>query len=332
MRKHDRKRSIDKIVLSLCAVLITFMSISSNSFSSTFISDYAEFDDVRLHYVTTEQSPDPETEEKTLILFLHGFPLFWYSWRNQLEAFGEDYLAVAMDGRGYNLSSKPDNVSDYTLDKLVEDVRQMAAHLVGDKKFILVGHDWGGGVAWAFAQAHPDKLHSLVVENAPPFNLLLSLLQTHEEQRKASTYMERIKSQQGMDALVADDFAVMVGFFDRQVDQGIVSAADIAMYKKAWGQPGAMNSSINWYRANLPDPDTIKEADFWPSREARVDGVPTLLIWGEEEAVFTKDFLTIIPGYVDNLTISVIPQAGHTPSTERADLFNKTMRSFIENQ
>ena len=168
MRKHDRKRSIDKIVLSLCAVLITFMSISSNSFSSTFISDYAEFDDVRLHYVTTEQSPDPETEEKTLILFLHGFPLFWYSWRNQLEAFGEDYLAVAMDGRGYNLSSKPDNVSDYTLDKLVEDVRQMAAHLVGDKKFILVGHDWGGGVAWAFAQAHPDKLHSLVVENAPP--------------------------------------------------------------------------------------------------------------------------------------------------------------------
>ena len=119
---------------------------------------YAELNGQRLHYVTAGKGK--------LIIFLHGFPEFWYEWKNQLAEFGRDYQAVAPDMRGYNLSSKPGEVEQYQVKYLVEDLRALAEKL-GHKKFILVAHDWGGAVAWAFAMAHPDRLEKLVIINAP---------------------------------------------------------------------------------------------------------------------------------------------------------------------
>src|SRR5436309_1733768 len=120
---------------------------------------YADVNGVRLHYVTTGRGP--------LVLFLHGFPEFWYAWTAQLAEFGRDHRAVAPDMRGYNLSSKPTDLAAYRVKHLVTDVRALADHL-GATTFALVGHDWGGVVAWAFALAHPDRLEQLVVVNAPP--------------------------------------------------------------------------------------------------------------------------------------------------------------------
>src|SRR5437588_12036218 len=108
---------------------------------------YAEVNGVRLHYVTAGKGP--------LIIFLHGFPEFWYEWKNQLAEFGKDHLAVAPDMRGYNLSAKPTGGDQYEAKQLIEDVRALAEHLGHHKKFVLVGHDWGGAVAWSFAIAHP---------------------------------------------------------------------------------------------------------------------------------------------------------------------------------
>src|SRR6202451_2040321 len=122
-------------------------------------NEYATVNGVRLHYVTAGKGP--------LIIFLHGFPEFWYEWKEQLPEFGKDYRAVAPDMRGYNLSEKPAGVEHYQMKELVEDVRALAEHL-GYKKFILVGHDWGGGVAWGFAIAHPEYLEKLVIVNCPP--------------------------------------------------------------------------------------------------------------------------------------------------------------------
>src|SRR5947199_201168 len=119
---------------------------------------YADVNGVRLHYVTTGRGP--------LVLFLHGFPEFWYAWTAQLAEFGRDHRAVAPDMRGYNLSSKPTDLAAYRVKHLVTDVRALADHL-GATTFALVGHDWGGVVAWAFALAHPDRLEQLVVVNAP---------------------------------------------------------------------------------------------------------------------------------------------------------------------
>jgi pimeloyl-ACP methyl ester carboxylesterase len=123
-----------------------------------FQGQYAEVNGVRLHYVSKG--------EGKLIMFVHGFPEFWAEWENQLDAFGKDYQAVAVDMRGYNLSSKPEDVDAYHVTDLIEDLRSLAEHL-GHDKFILVAHDWGGAVAWSFAMRHPQWLEKLIIINAP---------------------------------------------------------------------------------------------------------------------------------------------------------------------
>ena len=118
----------------------------------------AEVNGVRLHYAAAGAG--------SLVMFVHGFPEFWYEWHRQLVDFGRDHLAVAPDMRGYNLSSRPTELDDYTVPKLVEDIRALAEHL-GHRRFTLVGHDWGGAVAWAFAMVHPGMLERAVLINAP---------------------------------------------------------------------------------------------------------------------------------------------------------------------
>ena len=141
---------------------------------------FATIDGVRLHYVEAGEGP--------LILFLHGFPEFWYAWRRQLAAFGEDHRAVAPDMRGYNLSDKPEGLDAYRMRNLVGDVRGLASHL-GHQRFVLVGHDWGGAVAWAFAIRHPELLDRLVIINAPHPLIFAQLLATDARQKATSRYM-----------------------------------------------------------------------------------------------------------------------------------------------
>src|SRR5580698_10990905 len=142
--------------------------------------DYAEVNGVRLHYVSAGKGP--------LIIFLHGFPEFWYEWKDQLPEFAKDHRAVAPDMRGYNLSAKPADVDAYQMKHLVEDVRALAEHL-GYKKFILVGHDWGGGVAWSFAIAHPEYLEKLVIVNCPHPTILERNLARNRQHHKPNKYM-----------------------------------------------------------------------------------------------------------------------------------------------
>src|SRR5687768_4802017 len=118
--------------------------------------DFAEVNGIRLHYAKSGKGQ--------LMLFLHGFPEFSYAWRKQLDEFGKDHLAVAPDMRGYNLSSKPEGLDAYQLPQLVEDVRALAEKLGhnANSKFILVAHDWGGVVAWAYAATYPETIEKLI--------------------------------------------------------------------------------------------------------------------------------------------------------------------------
>jgi len=150
-----------------------------------FKHEYAEVNDIRLHYVTVGKGK--------LIMFLHGFPEFWYEWKNQLTEFGRDYQAVAPDMRGYNLSSKPPDVEHYRMKYLVEDVRQLAEHL-GHRKFILVAHDWGGPVAWALAMRRPDYLERLIIINAPHPLIFERELRQNPAKKKSSQYMLIVRS------------------------------------------------------------------------------------------------------------------------------------------
>src|SRR5215510_714570 len=152
-------------------VLAGFLALSiaaathAQTARTAFEDHYAEVNGVRLHYASVGSGP--------LILFLHGYPSFWYPWKDQMAEMGRDHLAVGLDMRGYNLSSKPEGREPYEMKHLVEDVRQFAEKIGGkDKKFVLVGHDWGAAVAWAFAMFYPEMLEKLIIINGShPFIL-----------------------------------------------------------------------------------------------------------------------------------------------------------------
>src|SRR5678816_3576233 len=146
----------------------------------TFEDHYAEVNGQRLHYASIGKGP--------LVLFLHGYPSFWYQWKDQMAEMGRDHLAVGLDMRGYNLSSRPEGLEPYTMPHLVEDVRQFVEKINGaGKKFILVGHDWGANVAWVFAMYHPEMIEKLIIVNgAHPFISELSLIHISEPTRLLS--------------------------------------------------------------------------------------------------------------------------------------------------
>src|SRR6476660_5683188 len=148
---------------------------------SAFEDHYADVNGVRLHYASVGQGP--------LVLFLHGYPSFWYQWKDQMTEMGRDHLAVGLDMRGYNLSSRPEGLEPYTMKYLVEDVRQFIEQVAGKgKKAIVVAHDWGANVAWVFAMYHPELLEKLIIVNgAHPF-LSERELRDNPAQRYASNY------------------------------------------------------------------------------------------------------------------------------------------------
>src|SRR2546422_4439144 len=160
--------------------------------------EYADVNGVRLHYVTAGKGK--------LIMFVHGFPEFWYEWKNQLAEFGRDYQALAPDMRGYNLSSKPADVDQYQVKHMVEDLRALAEKL-DHQKFILVAHDWGGAIAWAVAIAHPGYLGKLVIINAPHPGVFQRELRDNPAQQKASGYMMMFRSEQAEQILSANNYA-----------------------------------------------------------------------------------------------------------------------------
>ncbi|VDP11558.1 unnamed protein product [Heligmosomoides polygyrus] len=140
------------------------------------------FQRIRLHYVQT--GPD----DKRLLLMLHGFPEFWYSWRFQLKYFADKYRCMAIDQRGYNLSDKPKNIEDYRIDLLVNDIKELIDTL-GYRQVYLMGHDWGAVIAWRFALYYPEMVDKLVILNVPHPSVLPKLMATSSEQRLKSWYI-----------------------------------------------------------------------------------------------------------------------------------------------
>jgi pimeloyl-ACP methyl ester carboxylesterase len=289
---------------------------------------YAEVNGIRLHYVTEGKGP--------LIIFLHGFPEFWYEWKEQLPEFGRDHRAVAPDMRGYNLSAKPADVDAYQMKNLVEDVRALADHL-GYKKFILVAHDWGGGVAWAFAIAHPEYLDKLVIVNCPHPAILARELASNPAQQKASQYMLLFRSAQAEQILSANNYAALVdAVLGDGLKSGVFTEADKQAYIEAWSQPGALTGGLNYYRAaNLGPLSGPKEgaAPVAPAVDAgaMLVKVPTLVIWGEKDTALLTGNLDGMDQFVPNLTIKRIADGSHWVIHEKPALVNGYIREFIQN-
>ncbi len=293
-----------------------------------FKDQYVEVNGVRLHCVTAGKGP--------VILFLHGFPEFWYEWKDQLAEFGKDHLAVAPDMRGYNLSEKPADLDQYKIAKLVEDVRQLGDHFSHHKKFVLVAHDWGGAVAWAFAIAHPEYLERLVIINAPHPGVFGRLLASDAAQQQASQYMLMFRSPQAEQNLSGNNYATLVSIvLGSGLKSGVFTEDDQRAYIKAWSEPGALTGGLNYYRANALGPPAPGESvDSGKSSGAFVTGslivkVPTLVIWGEKDTALLTQNLDGLDQFVPQLTIKRIPDGTHWVIHEKRDEVNQDIREFI---
>jgi pimeloyl-ACP methyl ester carboxylesterase len=290
-----------------------------------FNDSYAELNGVRLHYVTAGQGK--------LILFLHGFPEFWYAWQNQLVEFGRDHLAVAPDMRGYNLSSKPAAVEQYRIGYLIEDVRALAEHL-GRKRFTLVAHDWGGGVGWAFALAHPEYLEKLIIVNMTHPGIFERELRNNPAQQKASDYMSWFQSPQAEQRLTANNYAQLIEtVIDPGLKQGYFTEQDRHAYLEAWSQPGALTGGLNYYRAARLGPGSSEgkqlTGNYAADPSSLIVQVPTLVIWGEQDPYLLPDNLKGLEEFVPNLTLKRIPNGTHWVIHEHPGLVNHTVREFI---
>lgn len=204
---------------------------------------YVQLDEVRLHVVEAGEGP--------LVVLLHGFPEFWYSWRFQIPVLvRQGFRVVAPDMRGYNLSDKPAGVRAYRVERLAADVAQLIERL-GEDKAAVVGHDWGGMVAWWFAMRHPDRLSRLAVLNCPHPEHALAMMRSRT-QRKKSAYMLYFQVPWLPERMLGHDGGEMLRkIFRRDPErEGAFSEADIDRYVQALSGP-SMHAALNYYRALL---------------------------------------------------------------------------------
>jgi epoxide hydrolase 4 len=290
--------------------------------------EYADVNGVKLHYARAGTGP--------LVVFLHGFPEFWYEWKHQIDEFARDHTVVAPDMRGYNLSSKPDAVSEYAVPKLVDDVRALADGILkstGGRTFTLVAHDWGGVVAWVFAALHPEMLDRLVIVNAPHPTVFGRLLREDAAQQKASGYMLMFRSPGAEAALSANAFAMLTSMvLGEGLKSGAVTEADRQMYVDAWSQPNALTGGLNYYRASGVGPVAAAAAETStppPATPPIVVRVPTLVIWGEKDTALLTSNLDGLDAYVPKLTIKRIPDGSHWVVREKAGEVNRLIREFL---
>lgn len=266
------------------------------------------------HYVTQG--------EGELILFLHGFPEFWYSWRHQIPEFADSYKVVAVDLRGYNESDKPPEVEAYRMAELMRDVRGII-HGLGYQQCILVGHDWGGAIAWSFAYEHPEMVKKLIIMNLPHPAIFSESLRQNPQQLLRSWYVFFFQVPLIPEWLfqLFDYEAISSAFQNMAVDKTAFTKADLSAYKDAAAKRGALTAMINYYR-NITE--SIVRSRSWP-----VLDIPTLMIWGEEDTALGKELTYGTEVYVKDFRIKYIPNCSHWVQQEQPQLVNQYMREFL---
>jgi epoxide hydrolase 4 len=228
------------------------------------------FNGVRLHYVSQGEGP--------LVLLLHGFPEFWYSWRYQLPALAAaGFRAVAPDMRGYNLSEKPPGIHSYHIRQLVGDTAGMIRALGGEDGAYLVGHDWGGVVAWHTASRHSDLVKKLVILNAPHPNRYVEVLDERRRQRLKSTYVGFFQLPLLPERMLTAREGALAERLMRQtgINPAHFTDADARHYRKAICQPGAATAALNYYRSMVR-----RKLSQRMEEPSHMIHAPTLLLWG----------------------------------------------------
>ncbi|WP_448527387.1 alpha/beta fold hydrolase [Parathermosynechococcus lividus] len=268
---------------------------------------------IRLHYVTQG--------EGDLVLLLHGFPEFWYSWRQQIPKLADHHKVVALDLRGYNLSDKPQDPASYVLDELILDIVGVIDGL-GYRRCHLVGHDWGGMVAWGVAYAVPDRIQTLSVL-ACPHPSVLKQVPGGWDQWLRSSYLLLFQLPWLPELLLEwGNYGAIAHLLQwAAVNQSAIRPADIALYQDAAAQRGALSGMLNYYRGTLPS----ILAHEWGTLS-----VPTQMLWGRQDPVLGVELTYNTEAYVKALNIHYLDHCGHFVQQEQPDLVNQYLLEWLD--
>lgn len=265
---------------------------------------YADSNGVKIHYATLGEGP--------LIVMLHGFPDFWYSWRHQMAGLAKTHRTAAMDLRGYNLSDKPSGVENYDMRLLVSDVAAVIRD-AGEEKAIICGHDWGGMVSWQVAMHRPDLVEKLIILNLPHPNGLGRELANNPEQQANSAYARRFQQPDAHDALDAERLA-------RRVADPMANKRYVEAFNKS-----DFEAMLNYYKRNYP-----REPYQAPTGDAPKVQASTLMIHGLDDKALLSPALSGTWDWIDaDLTLVTIPGAGHFVQQDAADLVTRSMTMWL---
>lgn len=268
---------------------------------------------INIHYVTQGTGP--------LLLLLHGFPESWHTWRHQIGPLSKHFKVVAPDLRGYGESDKPQNIADYKGEILAQDIVSLIKSL-GHEKAHIVGHDWGGSVAWRTALNHPDKVDRLVVINSPHPVTFARAMKNDSKQRLRSWYMFFFQIPYLPEALFKLNLkGMMKKVLKGSSKKGTFSEEDIEIYTKNMEKPGAITGALNYYRAAFRHK---------PASSSHKITSPTLLIWGEGDKVLGKGLTyDMEPLFNGPFRIQYIPKCSHWANEEEPELVNTHLIEFL---
>jgi pimeloyl-ACP methyl ester carboxylesterase len=286
---------------------------------------FVEANGLRFHVVAQEPAPEQSKAAAPLVVLLHGFPEFWYSWRHQIPALAAaGFAVVAPDLRGYNDSDKPEGVEAYRIGNVVEDVAGLIRAL-GRERAVIVGHDWGGAAAYAFAMMKPEMTSRLCVMNSPhPARFAEELHRGNEAQLRRSWYMFFFQLPDEPERLLAaGNFRMLRGMLVNSARKGTFPPAVLARYVEAFAKPGALTGAINWYRASfrrgLPSP-----------REFPKIAAPTLIVWGVRDfALGTELTRGIRPYFSGPFALTYLRGVSHWVQQEAPARVNAILIRFL---
>src|SRR5213593_3804250 len=260
-------------------------------------------------------------KDGAVVVLLHGFPEFWYGWHKQIEPLAAaGFRVVVPDQRGYNLSSKPSGVAAYALTELVSDVIAIADQL-GREKIFLAGHDWGAAVAWSAALLHPQRISKLAVLNVPHPSVMRKFLSTRPRQLLRSWYMFFFQLPWLPEGVFsAFNFRIGARALLRSSRPGAFSDEDLAQYRAAWSQPGALTGVINWYRA------LFRYATKFSDRTVHV---PTRILWGDRDAFLLAEMARESLRYCTNAELFTFANATHWLQHEEAARVSELLIDFF---
>lgn len=266
-------------------------------------SGFVDSGGVKLHFVAAGEGP--------LLVLLHGFPDYHYTWRDQMPALSKHFRVVALDLRGYNRSDKPEGVDQYKLDKLVADVAAVLDHFK-QKKMVLVGHDWGGLIAWAFATQHPDKVDRLVILNLPHPNGLTRELANNPEQQKNSQYAREFQKPEA--ARVVRPELLVMWVKEPEARQEYLEAM----------KRSSIEGMLNYYKANYPREPYQAGPPLPPVQ------CPVLMIHGLDDKYLLPGALNDTWKWVEkDLTLITVPGAGHFVHRDKPEFVTRKMLAWL---